>query len=102
VTTDACLGDIRHLEHVEAVVTLSASVRGQISIYLTSPSGTRSTLLLQRSSDRSGDGFNAWPFMTTHNWGESPLGMWRLEVRNGASVGTLFEDIHLYSVGTLG
>ena len=87
LTTDACHGSIRHLEHVETVVTLSASVRGQVALYLTSPAGTRSTMLSQRDSDRTGDGFNGWPFMTTHNWGESPTGVWRLEVRNGASVG---------------
>lgn len=59
----------------------------QVTIYLTSPSGTRSTLLSRRSYDRSADGFNSWSFMTTHCWGESPNGIWRLEIRNGDSVG---------------
>jgi len=59
----------------------------QVTVYLTSPSGTRSTLLTRRSYDRSADGFNSWSFMTTHCWGESPNGVWRLEVRNGDSVG---------------
>jgi len=59
----------------------------QVTIYLRSPSGTRSTLLTRRSYDRSADGFNSWSFMTTHCWGESPSGVWTLEVRNGDSVG---------------
>jgi subtilisin-like proprotein convertase family protein len=42
--------------------------------------GTNSTLLGRRVEDDSADGFNNWPFMTVHNWGESPRGMWTLEI----------------------
>jgi len=31
LTSDGCNGDVRFLEHVEAVVTMSASVRGQVT-----------------------------------------------------------------------
>jgi len=31
LTSDGCSGDVKYLEHVEAVVTMSASVRGQVS-----------------------------------------------------------------------
>lgn len=89
LTSDGCNGDVKFLEHVEAVVTMSASVRGQVTVYLTSPSGTRSTLLTRRAYDRSADGFSSWSFMSTHCWGESPNGVWTLEVRNGDSVSTL-------------
>ena len=51
-------------------------------IYLTSPQGTRSTLLDSRSKDRSSSGFSDWPFMSTHFWGENPTGKWILEVHN--------------------
>lgn len=90
LTADGCRGtssEVRYLEHVEAVITLSTSGRGQIQLFLTSPSGTRSTLLGRRSRDSSSDGFNAWPFMTTHCWGEDPKGTWSLQARNGDSVG---------------
>lgn len=90
--TNGCKGtpsEVNFLEHVEAVVTLSTSSRGQIQLYLTSPFGTRSILLNRRNHDSSSDGFNAWPFMTTHNWGESPRGHWLLEARNGESVGKI-------------
>lgn len=85
--SDGCLGDynnaVRYLEHVEAIVTLEASRRGEIEMFLTSPHGTRSTLLAKRSRDSSHDGFNNWAFMTTHNWGELSTGTWKLEVHNG-------------------
>lgn len=88
--SDGCRGSpynhVVYLEHVQAVVTLSASRRGEVEIYLTSPQGTRSTLLARRLRDTATEGFNNWAFMTTHNWGESATGTWRLEVRNGASM----------------
>ncbi|XP_054714340.1 furin-like protease kpc-1 isoform X2 [Uloborus diversus] len=73
---------VRFLEHVQAKLTLTATRRGDIHIYLTSPSGTRSTLLAQRPIDGSRAGFQSWPFMTVHNWGENPDGLWKLEVHN--------------------
>ncbi|KAF8794780.1 Furin-like protease kpc-1 like protein [Argiope bruennichi] len=73
---------VRYLEHVQAKLTLTASRRGDIHIYLTSPMGTRSTLLAQRPIDGSRAGFQAWPFMTVHTWGENPDGIWKLEVHN--------------------
>jgi len=32
LTTDGCDGDVNYIEHVEALVTMSASVRGQVRI----------------------------------------------------------------------
>lgn len=76
--------NVRHLEHVQAKVTLTAIRRGDLHIHLTSPMGTRSTLLAMRPTDSSRSGFMAWPFMTVHSWGENPNGTWRLEVHNEA------------------
>ena len=87
--SDGCRGTynrVTYLEHVQAVITLSASNRGEIEVFLTSPLGTRSTLLARRLRDTSTEGFSNWAFMTTHCWGETASGTWRLEVRNGASV----------------
>ena len=88
--SDGCANNLYHrvvyMEHVQAVVTLSASRRGEVEVFLTSPQGTRSTLLARRLRDTSTEGFNSWAFMTTHSWGETAIGVWRLEVRNGASV----------------
>ncbi|VDN02135.1 unnamed protein product [Thelazia callipaeda] len=84
--TDGCASDPRskvsHLEHVQSIITLTAPKRGDIQIYLTSPSGTRSTLLAKRARDTSRTGFREWAFMTTHNWGEIAAGLWTLEINN--------------------
>ncbi|XP_074599820.1 proprotein convertase subtilisin/kexin type 4-like isoform X3 [Brevipalpus obovatus] len=76
--------DVRYLEHVQANVTLTATRRGDIHIYLTSPAKTRSNLLAQRPMDNSRAGFNHWPFMSVHTWGENPNGEWSLEIHNEA------------------
>lgn len=84
ITTDACQGEsteVRYLEHVQAVLTVNASRRGDLELFLTSPMGTRSMILSRRQNDDdSRDGFTKWPFMTTHTWGEYPQGTWLLEV----------------------
>ncbi|KAJ1352983.1 endoglucanase 3 [Parelaphostrongylus tenuis] len=83
--TDACLGtptEVRYLEHVQAVVSFNSTRRGDTTLYLVSPMGTRTMILSRRpKDDDSKDGFTNWPFMTTHTWGENPIGKWRLVVR---------------------
>ncbi|XP_041034175.1 furin-like isoform X1 [Carcharodon carcharias] len=82
---DACLASsnfIHSLEHVQARITLSYNRRGDLAIYLTSPMGTRSTLLAPRQHDYSSEGFTDWAFMTTHSWDENPSGEWVLELEN--------------------
>ncbi|XP_078617601.1 proprotein convertase subtilisin/kexin type 4-like isoform X3 [Branchiostoma floridae x Branchiostoma japonicum] len=84
-TTDGCKNtntEVTRLEHVQARLTITAMRRGELQIYLTSPSGTRSTLLDHRSRDDSTSGFNEWDFMTTHTWDENPEGTWTLEINN--------------------
>ncbi|CAI9721293.1 furin-like protease kpc-1 isoform X1 [Octopus vulgaris] len=90
---------VKYLEHVQARVTLTSDRRGEIQIFLTSPMGTRSTLLARRTRDTSQDGFSNWAFMTTHNWGEFAKGTWMLEIENGASASELREWV-LVILGT--
>jgi len=73
---------VHFLEHVQAKISLSASRRGDISIDLISPSGTKSKLLAPRINDNSRAGFSVWPFMTVHMWGERPFGVWNLTIHN--------------------
>ncbi|XP_025204350.1 furin-like protease 1, isoforms 1/1-X/2 isoform X1 [Melanaphis sacchari] len=73
---------VNFLEHVQAKISLTASRRGDIKIDLTSPSGTKSTLLAPRTHDNSHAGFHVWPFMTVHMWGERPFGTWQLTIHN--------------------
>ncbi|CAB3408784.1 unnamed protein product [Caenorhabditis bovis] len=85
--SDGCYGvgedsTVNYVEHVQAIITLKAPKRGDLQIYLTSPSGTKSTLLTKRTRDNSRSGFTDWAFMTTHNWGEQAAGLWVLEIDN--------------------
>ena len=55
--------------------------RGDIQIELTSPQGMKSVLLPYRNYDFVNEnGYEDWPFMTVHHWGESPIGTWTLKV----------------------
>ncbi|XP_062333907.1 proprotein convertase subtilisin/kexin type 5 [Osmerus eperlanus] len=69
-----------YVEHVLVRVTVTHGRRGDLSIALTSPAGTRSQLLANRPLDQSTEGFRSWEFMTTHCWGERSSGKWSLEV----------------------
>merc|ERR1719323_389756 len=75
-------GEVNYLEHVQAHVTIEAARRGDLSIYLTSPHGTKSQLLARRPHDSSRAGFHDWPFLTVFCWGENPAGTWQLEIQN--------------------
>ncbi|XP_063696789.1 furin-like protease 1 isoform X2 [Culicoides brevitarsis] len=81
LTVQHCKG-VNFLEHVQAKISLTSQRRGDIQIYLTSPAGTKVTLLTSRSHDVSRAGFNNWPFMSVHTWGEAPHGHWQLEIYN--------------------
>ncbi|XP_034484346.1 furin-like protease 1 isoform X3 [Drosophila innubila] len=81
LTVNHCLS-VNYLEHVQAKITLTSQRRGDIQLYLKSPANTKVTLLTSRIHDNSRSGFNQWPFMSVHTWGESPHGNWQLEIHN--------------------
>ena len=55
--------------------------RGDIKIELTSPQGTKSILLPYRNYDFVNEqGYDYWPFMSVHFWGENPIGNWTLKI----------------------
>lgn len=76
-----CSG-VEVLEHVQAKLSIYTQRRGDLRIQLSSPMGTRVTLLAHRTHDNSKNGFHQWPFMSVHSWGESPFGIWQLEIHN--------------------
>ncbi|XP_069743214.1 PC3-like endoprotease variant B isoform X4 [Narcine bancroftii] len=83
ITTDACEGTARAintLEHVQAVVSITSICRGDLSVDLISPFGTKSQLLGTRMFDTSRAGLSKWTFMSVHSWGEDPYGTWTLKV----------------------
>ncbi|XP_033150699.1 furin-like protease 1 isoform X3 [Drosophila busckii] len=81
LSVNHCLS-VNYLEHVQAKITLTSQRRGDIQLYLKSPANTKVTLLTSRVHDNSRSGFNQWPFMSVHTWGESPHGNWQLEIHN--------------------
>ncbi|XP_044031068.1 proprotein convertase subtilisin/kexin type 5 [Siniperca chuatsi] len=92
------LQHVVYVEHVVVRVTIAHSRRGDLSITLTSPSGTVSQLLANRPLDDSTEGFQNWEFMTTHCWGEQAAGEWTLKIqdtlsqkRDNTELGTLKE-----------
>uniref|UniRef100_A0A4W3IY08 Proprotein convertase subtilisin/kexin type 5b n=1 Tax=Callorhinchus milii TaxID=7868 RepID=A0A4W3IY08_CALMI len=76
---------VLYLEHIVVRVTIAHPRRGDLAIYLTSPSGTKSELLSNRLFDHSMEGFKSWEFMTTHSWGEKAVGDWVLEIHDSPS-----------------
>uniref|UniRef100_A0A668VWI4 SPC3 n=1 Tax=Oreochromis aureus TaxID=47969 RepID=A0A668VWI4_OREAU len=90
------LQHVAYVEHVVVRVTISHGRRGDLSITLTSPSGTTSQLLANRPLDNSTEGFQNWEFMTAHCWGEQAAGEWTLKIqdtpsqkRDGSKLGVL-------------
>nr|XP_030112657.3 proprotein convertase subtilisin/kexin type 4 [Taeniopygia guttata] len=84
ISTDAssCSKSIRSLEHVQVQLSLSYSRRGDLLVALSSPMGTKSTLVTVRPYDTSQDGYKDWTFMSTHFWDENPKGIWTLQLEN--------------------
>ena len=84
--SSGCTGEannhIKHLEHIQLFVTIEYSKRGALHLNLTSPSGTDTMLLSERSGDYSADGFFNWPFMSVHTWGEDPAGLWQIRIND--------------------
>ena len=82
VDDDGCDG-VRFLEHVR--VTFSAASvrkRGDVALWLVSPSGTRTHVLPSRAGDYSLEGFRDWTVLTMELWGETAGGRWELQVAN--------------------
>ncbi|KAM6976267.1 proprotein convertase subtilisin/kexin type 5 [Tautogolabrus adspersus] len=98
--TTGCSGELQHhviyVEHVVVRVTITHRRRGDLSITLTSPSGTVSQLLANRPLDDSIEGFQNWAFMTTHCWGEQAAGEWTLKIQDTPS-----QKRHSTELGTL-
>ena len=71
-SSDGCVGgdnQVDKLEHVVLTVSFIHRRRGDLSLLLISPSGTKSELLSTRRYDDSKEGLDEWKFMTVHFWG---------------------------------
>lgn len=70
--------ELDSLEHTVANISLKFTTRGDLKLTIISPSGTPSEILSYRKNDQSEKGIKNFPFMTVFNWGESPIGKWKL------------------------
>ncbi|XP_054286623.1 neuroendocrine convertase 1-like [Macrosteles quadrilineatus] len=93
---DGCLDkeedNVKFLEQLEVTTTVQYPYRGAITITITSPSGTKTTLLEPRPKDSSKDGLQNWSIKSVHNWGEDPKGVWEIEVK-----ATRIQNVRPYS-----
>ncbi|CAL4107346.1 unnamed protein product [Meganyctiphanes norvegica] len=69
------------LEFVQVRVTVEHEFRGALEVSMVCPSGTHSTLASPRSSDNSSAGLEDWPFATVRCWGESPIGLYEIGLK---------------------
>ena len=93
---DECYDKVSYLEHVVVQVSLyfegenaNYAQRGQITMNLTSPRQTTSTILPLRPRDDQNEKYDNWSFLSVHFWGEYPTGTWTLTVEYRGENGTL-------------
>ena len=73
-SSDACAHLFDSLEYVLVHVNLSYPVRGNVALYLQSPSGMDAVLLGTREPDEV-DKNITFKFKSNHQWGENPYGI---------------------------
>lgn len=99
IDTIACDGtdkEITKLEHATLTVSFQHRRRGDVSVDLFSPSGTRNEMLSTRRYDDSKNGLHDWTFMTVHNWGENPKGVWVMNVTDNIATLNKGVDVNGY------
>tara|TARA_B100000674_G_scaffold280556_1_gene231918 strand:- start:4824 stop:8285 length:3462 start_codon:yes stop_codon:yes gene_type:complete len=85
------------IEHVEVVVDIDHTYRGDLEIILTSPSGTQS--VLSEKHEDSGNNWNNWMFTSVHHWDEDSFGEWSLSIedKGNGDTGTLRDwELNIY------
>jgi subtilisin-like proprotein convertase family protein len=77
---------IRYLEHIQVFISVEYSRRGDLNISIESPQGTDVTLFHSRPNDiDSKDGFENFPLVSVHTWGENPFGIWKLRISDNVT-----------------
>lgn len=104
-----------NVEYVEIVFDATHTYRGDLTVVLTSPSGTQSILAETRIVD-DGQDYDNWVFTSARHWGEAAAGEWTVTVRDlfagdigtfdswqinvfGTSSETAIEGFHLVNLG---
>jgi len=92
---------VNSIEQVQVFLDLDHEKRGDLDIFLKSPSGSISMLLSRRPNDQSKNGFSNWYFTSVHFWGENPKGRWHLLIRDrDGSKGGIIRSASLLIYGT--
>ena len=96
------LGIFYNASHLNRLLEHDGPRRGDVSITLTSPQGTQSTLLPYRNRDFiNTEGLTSWPFMSVLHWGEDPRGIWNLSISFQSSSGYVeLKDVNVIIYGT--
>ena len=72
-------------------MTLYHDRRGAAELLIISPMGTESWVLKERRKDTNPGEFQDWLFLSTHFWGEDPVGVWTVKfISKGKDVYILF------------
>ena len=77
------------IEHIELIVDIDHTFRGDLKIEITSPSGTNS-ILVDKHED-PGYNYSDWALSSVRHWGESSLGEWTIVI----------SDLRISNTGTL-
>ena len=77
------------IEHIQLIVDIDHTFRGDLKIEITAPSGTKS-ILIDKHSDSNND-YSNWNFSSVRHWGESSLGIWTITIT----------DLRISNTGTL-
>ena len=80
VEFDMATAQAIRVEHAELTISVAHPRRGDLSIVLVSPEGTRSRLYEPHFDPNAG--IDSYRFKSVLNWGESSSGVWKLEVRD--------------------
>lgn len=78
--TDSNIDDYVSLYDSNYEQTIDWPERGRVTVSLTSPAGTTSNLLPRRTADIYPNSYDNWSFMSVHFWGESPAGIWTVNI----------------------
>ena len=84
-TSQIFVNESMNIETVEVKVNISHAFRGDLNLFLESPNGIVSELVMQ-SNDNS-DNYDGWIFSSVVHWDENSFGMWKLKV-NDTEAGT--------------
>jgi len=102
VTSSYFMHNSMNIESVEISVNITHGTRGDVNVFLISPSGIVSELVRDNSQDL-GDHYHDWTFTSMVHWGENSFGEWEIKVNDTIAAGAsdrTFDNWSLSFYGT--